>query len=170
MPLNLLKKYNELLDIDSMSESQRRTSLMGVFDRDIRNNANFSFNNKQLQPTPEGNGEESMQNLFTHLTTVITDKQTKHREFDRHRAIRLHWIKPHLNAIINDEIYMFSVKEPQGIRTYIYNHTESYVIVLEPLRKANEYYLLTQYYVRGKDAKRKKFLKKFNRDRLPEIH
>ena len=42
-----------------------------------------------------------------------------------------------------------------------------YVIVLEPLRE-NEYYLLTAFYVRGKDAKRKKYEKKYKR-RLSDL-
>jgi hypothetical protein len=58
---------------------------------------------------------------------------------------------------------IFSVKEPDGIRTYIYDKDEQYVIVLEPLRKLSEYYLLSAYYVRGKDAAKDKFEKKYKR-------
>lgn len=61
----------------------------------------------------------------------------------------------------------FSVQEPEGIRTYIYDVDENYVIVLEPLRNRDEYYLLTAYYISGKDAKRDKMLKKYKR-RLSE--
>lgn len=42
-----------------------------------------------------------------------------------------------------DDVLHFSVQEPEGVRTYIYDKTERYVIVLEPLRKVNAYYLLT---------------------------
>ena len=63
---------------------------------------------------------------------------------------------------------IFSVKEPNGNRTYIYDIDENYVIVLEPLREKNEYYLLTAFYVRGKDAKRKKYEKKYKR-RLSDL-
>ena len=49
----------------------------------------------------------------------------------------------------------FSVKEPEGIRTYIYDKNEKYVIVLEPKHKNTIYYLLTAYHLRGKDAKKK---------------
>lgn len=63
---------------------------------------------------------------------------------------------------------IFSVKEPEGFRTYIYDKDEKYVIILEPLRNKNEYYLLTAYYLSGKDSKRDKIVKKYNR-RLDEI-
>ena len=35
---NLLKQYNALLEVDSMSPAQRTISLRGVFNRDIQNN------------------------------------------------------------------------------------------------------------------------------------
>jgi hypothetical protein len=38
MPLNLIKKYNQHLDIGGFNEAQRRQSLMGVFNQDIVNN------------------------------------------------------------------------------------------------------------------------------------
>lgn len=44
----------------------------------------------------------------------------------------------------------FSVEEPDGIRTYIWDKDEDYVIVLEPLRNKDEYYLLTAITLRGK--------------------
>ena len=43
MPLNLTKKYNDLLDILGMSESQRNDSLRRIFNRDIQDNPAFSF-------------------------------------------------------------------------------------------------------------------------------
>lgn len=63
---------------------------------------------------------------------------------------------------------VFSVKEPEGFRTYIYDQTEKYVVVLEPLRSRDAYYLLTAYFVEGKDEKRDKFEKKWKR-KLPDI-
>jgi len=164
MPLNLLKKYNQLLDISAMNEFQRIKSLKGVFDRDITNNSNFVFRTKQIKPTP-ANGQDSMERLFTHLTTVITDKSSNKREFDRDRSIRLHWIKYHIEESKIDNMYIFSVKEPSGIRTYIYDMDEKYVIVLEPIRdlKKNEYALLTAYYEEGKDKERSKIMKKYQR-------
>ena len=53
MPLNQLKKYNDLLDINGMSPLQRKTSLKGIFNRDITNNCNFKFRKKQITPTPK---------------------------------------------------------------------------------------------------------------------
>ena len=61
------------------------------------------------------------------------------------------------------------VNEPHGIRTYIYDKEQYYVIVLEPLRKKDEYYLLTAYKLTGKDLKRNKILAKYNNRRLPEL-
>lgn len=38
MPFNLIKKYNDLLDIMGLSEAQRIESLRRIFNRDIQNN------------------------------------------------------------------------------------------------------------------------------------
>jgi hypothetical protein len=162
MPLNKLKTYNELLELAALSEQQRIKSLRGVFDRDITNNPNFSFRSKKLNPTP-ADGQDFMDRLFTHLTTIITDKQTRKREYDRERSMRLHWIKYHIEENKKDNMLVFSVKEPEGIRTYIYDQDEKYVIVLEPLSKKDEYFLLTAYHLLGKDAVRDKILKKYKR-------
>lgn len=167
MPLNLLKKYNDLLQLGAYNEMQRKRSLQAIFDRDILQNAQFEFYKKRIQPTPL-NGEIKMSTLFTHLTTVITDYKTNHREFDFHRAVRLHWIKHHIDYKKKENVLHFSVKEPQGNRTYIYDKEEKYVIILEPLREVNEYYLLTAYHLKGKDAKRNKILKKYKR-KLAEL-
>lgn len=167
MPLNLIKRYNSLLDLGAYNAQQRKQSLRAVFDRDITQNAHFKFNKKRIQPTPL-NGVIVMDTLFTHLTTVITDYTTKKREFDLPRAVRLHWVKYHIDFKKKENILHFSVKEPQGNRTYIYDKDEKYVIVLEPLRKVNEYYLLTAYHLTGKDSKRNKILKKYKR-KLTEL-
>jgi hypothetical protein len=65
-------------------------------------------------------------------------------------------------------MFVFSVAEPNGTRTYIYDKDEQYVIVLEPMRKKNEYYLLTAYYIEGKDKARDKMMKKYRR-RLNDV-
>ncbi|NRB60300.1 MAG: hypothetical protein HRU50_10250 [Winogradskyella sp.] len=166
MPLNLLKTYNALLDINGMSPQQRNTSLKGVFDRDITTNQNFKFRAKQITPTPK-DGQIPMETLFAHLTTVVVDYKTKKREFDIYRSQRLHWVKYHITEKKVDNMLYFSVKEPEGIRTYIYDKDEKYVIVLEPKHNNTIYYLLTAYHLRGKDAKRNKILKKYKR-RLAE--
>jgi hypothetical protein len=162
MALNLLKKYNQLLDIVALNDFQRKKSLRGIFVRDITDNPNFKFQTKQINPTP-ADGQDSMERLFTHLTTVITDKTTNGREFDPARSVRLHWIKYHIDENKTDNMYVFSVAEPFGTRTYIYDRDEQYVIVLEPLRTKSEYYLLTAYYLEGKDKAREKMMKKYRR-------
>lgn len=162
MPLNLLKIYNQHLDIGALQEHQRRQSLMGVFNRDFTNNINLKFRKKQISPTP-ADGKIEMDTLFTHLTTVIVDPATRKREFELERSIRLHWVKYHIDGSKIDNMLIFSVNEPEGIRTYIYDKDEKYVVVLEPLRDGKGYYLLTAFHVRGKDAQRDKFIKKYKR-------
>jgi len=65
-------------------------------------------------------------------------------------------------------MFVFSIAEPDGTRTYIYDKDEEYVIVLEPMRKKNEYYLLTAYYLEGKDKARAKMMKKYKK-RLSDV-
>lgn len=163
MPLNLLKKYNELLDIVGMGEQQKIKSLQGIFNRDIRENKTFSFINKPVHPTPNEDGDLKMDTLFDHLTRVTVDKATRKREFDIHRSVRLHWVRYHIEQQKKANMLLFSVQEPEGIRTYIYDKDEKYVIVLEPLRDSTAYYLLSAYHLRGKDAQRDKMMKKFKR-------
>jgi len=167
MPFNLLKKYNQLLELAGFDELKRELSLKGVFNRDIVNNPNFIFRGKRILPTPDS-GVIKMETLFKHLTTVIVDKNTRKREFDLYRSLRLHWVKFHIEEQKTENMLIFSVKEPEGVRTYIYDKDEKYVIILEPLRNKNEYYLLTAYYLSGKDSKRDKIVKKYNR-RLDNI-
>jgi len=167
MPLNLLKKYNELLDIIALNETLREESLRRIFDRDIVKNSLFIFCTKQINPTPAA-GQDSMERLFTHLTTTILDRVINKREFCMMRSIRLHWIKYHIDQSKKDNMLVFSVAEPSGIRTYIYDKDEYYVIVLEPMRNKDEYYLLTAYFIEGKDKARDKMMKKYKK-RLPDI-
>lgn len=168
MPLNLLKKYNDLLEIMAMNESQQKKSLNGIFLRDIEDNPDFRFKTKSINPTT-ADGEDAMKRLFSHLTTVIINKTTNKREFDMARSVRLHWLKYHLDENKQDnDVLVFSVQEPQDLRTYIYDRVESYVIVLEPMRVKDEYYLLTAYYLQGKDRARDKMMKKYKR-RLPNV-
>ena len=107
-----------------------------------------------------------MENLFNHLTRKETDKETHHREFDMSRSQRLHWIRYHVEQQKADRMLYFSVDEPRGKRTYIYDIDEFYVIVLEPRRDCKSYYLLTAYRLEGKDSARDKIIKKYNRRRL----
>lgn len=167
MPYNLLKKYNALLELDSMGQQERTASLKRIFERDFVKNENFKFRNKKLNPTPK-DGKISMETLFTHLTTCEVNTAEKKREYDRHRSIRLHWIKYHIEEQKKDNVYIFSAKDKDGIRTYIYDIKEFYVIVLEPLRDSAEYYLLSAYYLRGKD--KFKIENKYKKRRLPDLY
>lgn len=163
---NLLKKYNALLEVDMMTLAQRTASLRGVFCRDIQNNPFFCFREKKIYPIPS-EGMDKVELLFAHLTTKVTDKETQHREYDRERSIRLHWIKYHVDEQKKDEMLVFSTVNGREKRTYIYDKIEKYVIVLEPkeVKKTGEnneeyiyhyYYFLTAYKLEGKDAKRNK--------------
>lgn len=168
MPTNLLKIYNQHLDIIALNPAQRNTSLRGIFNRDIVNNENFAFRAKPIKPTTK-EGYIPMDTLFAHLTTHVEDEKTKHRAFEMERSKRLHWVRHHIEEKKQTDILVFSVAEPKGDRTYIYDIAEQYVIVLEPKRNVNEYYLLTAYYVRGKDAVKDKFTKKYEKRRLPNV-
>jgi hypothetical protein len=167
MPLNLIKKYNQLLDLVGLNETQRKKSLMGIFNQDIAKHPNFNFRSKKITPTP-ADGIIKMETLFDHLTTILVDKKTRKREFDMNRSLRLHWVKFHIEEQKQHEMLLFSVQEPEGYRTYIYDKVEKYVIVLEPLKNKNEYYLLSAHQLTGKDAKRDKMIKKYKR-KLDEV-
>ena len=125
MPLNLIKTYNSLLELDAFDEEERNASLMGIFKRDFVDSGNY------------------------HLVTM-EDRLHRERIYDRNRAVRLHWIKYHLEERQPEHLQVFSVKDKVAIRTYLYDVQESYVIVLEP-RGDNRYYLLTAYYLLGRN-------------------
>lgn len=167
MPLNLLRVYNQLLDLTGLNEVARKASLRGVFNRDIGDHPSFRFRGKIVIPTGK-EGEIPIDTLFTHLTCVLNNPIERKRVFELQRSLRLHWVKHHIEERKPDDIIIFSVKEPEGYRTYIYDKTESYVVVLEPKANNTYYFLLTAYYVEGKDAKRNKMEKKYKR-RLQEV-
>ena len=48
MPLNLLKRYPDLLDFKGLDDNAILKSLLGVFDRDITNNEHFCFRGKRI--------------------------------------------------------------------------------------------------------------------------
>lgn len=178
MPFNKLKKYPELLDLSGLDERARKASLEGIFDRDIKDNDNFCFRGKRIYPI-KTDGEIDMSRELLHLTTEETEDTDergniyKRRVYDRYRSERLHWIKPHIDEKITDsEIQIFSVhernqhKRSNVVRTYIWNKTRKYVIVLEPqVRNGEAYYLLTAYYLNkeyGEKQMEKKFAHKLN--------
>lgn len=164
MPLNLLKKYPELLEIVHLTDTDRSASLRRVFNRDIPDNSRFSFRNKKINPVK--GEDDAMDILFKHLTTKIVGDQLKKREFDFDRSVRLHWIRYHIEE--NSPLFckVFSVIENRGIRTYIFDEKEKYVIILEPYRDNLEYYLITAYYLKGRNYR--KIYNKYNR-RLPDV-
>jgi len=173
MPLNLIKTYPQLLEIAHMNEYQRNQSLQGVFNRDVVHNTNFQFKNKQIRPTKQ-DGEPPMQTLFRHLTTQ-EDKDEKGkklgtRSFEVARSVRLHWIKHHINELKKDDVDVFSygdrINRKDVIRTYIYDISQEYVIILEPQRSGTDYYLLTAYHLNkpgGKKQIEKKRKKKLDK-------
>ena len=155
MPLNLLKKYPELLDFLSLTTQNRTISLRNIFNRDIVENATFSFKGKQIYPI-KTDGELDLGREFMHLTThvEIDEEGIEHRAFDKFRSERLHWIRSHVEEKITDStVEVFSVRERDSkkrqivTRTYIYNSHRKYVVVLEPYRNGTAYYLLTAYYL-----------------------
>ncbi len=175
MPFNKLKKYPELLEIYHLSEKERTKSLKGIFERDIENNNNFCFRMKGIYPVK---GEEpSMQILFNHLTreeVEVADengKFIKRRLFDFHRSKRLHWIRFHIEEKKKENIEIFSTEERQNgktvNRTYVYDVKEKYVVVLEPQRTKNDYYLLTAFYLYKKYGVKK--MKKKLKNKLAEV-
>ena len=164
MPFNKLKIYNERLEVDSMTESQRNESLRGIFKRDFIDSTNF-YNNKLITPTPK-DGQTTMDVLFAHLTTKTENKDTNSRCYDRDRSVRLHWIRHHFLCYQRYNIEIFSVKDKAGIRTYFHDIKESYVIILEP-KSSDLYYLITAYYIKGGDCKKIENKKK---RKLPEVY
>ena len=52
MALNLIKKYNQLLELGSFNEYQRIESLRKIFKRDFEEFDQIVFNQKKVTPTP----------------------------------------------------------------------------------------------------------------------
>lgn len=175
MPFNLTKEYPDLLELLHYNPEQRRQALRSIFNRDIADNPLLTFRGKLIRPTKK-EGESSMDVLFDHLTR--RDEKDEHgnktgkRLFEMDRSQRIHWIKPHLGELIRDTIDIFSFEDringKNVIRTYIYNKTNEYVLILEPQRSKKDYYLLTAYYLNEKGGK-KQISKKLRR-KLNAIH
>lgn len=175
MPLNLLKKYPELLEIGHLAEIDRNSSLKAVFKRDIEDNPDLKFRTKVIRPIK---GEEpAMQLLFRHLTTEEIEeadrdgKTYKRRIFEIHRSQRIHWIKFHVGEHLKNVISVFSTEErvngKNAFRTYIYDHKQRYVIVMEPQRSGKDYYLLSAYYLNRSYGE--KMLQKKIKNKLPHL-
>lgn len=143
MPLNRIKTYNSLLDLYYPSEHQNKASLKGVFNRDFIEIPNLQLKGIPIHPTHSEDGEDSMDRLFRHLITVITDEATRKREFDSDRAVRIHWIRFLIEGGKINDFLIFNIKGED--RVYLLDKNERYVIVLEPKRKVKTFYLLTGY-------------------------
>lgn len=160
MAINYIKKYNALLELNHLNERDRKISLKAIFDRDIADNQNFSFNSKIIRPLKKED-KIDVESLFKHLTYKTEDetdnkgKVIQTRDFfDFERSKRLHWILPHVESKIPDVINVFSainrVRGKDVIRTYIHNIQEDYIIILEPQRSGQDYYFITAYYLEKK--------------------
>jgi hypothetical protein len=180
MPLNQLKTYNQLLEILHLSETERTRSLKNIFKRDIQDNEKFIFNQKIIRPHKKLDGSVDFEVLFDHLTKKTVDvidekgKEIKSRsQFDYKRSERLHWIKHHIDQKSPDKISVFSyedkVRGRRVIRTYIFDESEQYIIILEPYRSTSDYYLISAYYLTKELGGVTQILNKQKR-KLPEIH
>lgn len=179
MPLNYIKLYSELLELGHLKEHERHTSLYNIFKRDIEDQPSLKFANKIIKPIKK-EGQDEMEILFTHLTCEDVEEKDdsgrvyKKRYFEIHRSIRLHWILPHFENRIKDEVIVFSAEERDQkrrvdvIKTYIYNRTHKYIIVLLPQRSPDYYYLLTAYHFNRPEGA--KTIEKKLKRRLPEVH
>jgi hypothetical protein len=175
MPLNLIKKYPELLELAHYNESQRIESLKRIFIRDIQENENFKFRKKTIRPIKK-EGMDSMDVLFDHLTkkTEFDENNNKKRDcFEIERSRRLHWVKFHIDERLSNNLEVFSFEDrlrDRGsvVRTYIFDKVHDYVIILEPQRSKLDYYLITAYLLNEPGGK-KSILKKL-KNRLQEIY
>ena len=178
MATNLIKKYPQLLELGHLNEYQRTQSLLGIFRRDIEENPGLNFRTKKIRPIK---GEEpAMALTFKHLTTEeieIEDENGKKyhkRCFEMDRSKRLHWIRFHLEEHRKENIEIFSVEERDQkkrqdiIRTYIYDTTQKYIIVLDPQRSQRDYYLVTAYYLNKEYGEKK--IEKLLKKRLLELY
>lgn len=155
MPLNLLKKYPQLLKLAHFNEKERTDSLTRIFKRDIEDNADFAFRKKQIRRVKKKDGQTPMQVLFHHLTTRCDKDEkgndTKARSFEMARSQRLHWIRHHTQESVPIGVEIFSFEDridrKDVIRTYIYDTAQEYVIILEPYRNGLDYYLITAYHL-----------------------
>ncbi|WP_369753288.1 hypothetical protein AB3G34_01800 [Flavobacterium sp. WC2409] len=157
MAINYTKKYDAFLELNHLTEHQRIVSLRSIFDRDISDNEKFNFRTKIIRPLKKEDLFD-VESLFKHLTYRTDEeldkkgKVIKKRDvFDFERSKRLHWILPHINEIIFQNIEVFSsnnrINGRDVVRTYIYNKTKEYIIILQPQKGGLDYYFITAYYL-----------------------
>lgn len=172
MPINLLKKYPELLEILHLSSHARTESLMRIFKRDIEENRDFKLFTKPIFPVKK-DGKSTMDTLFGHLINKENEEsETKARDcFDPDRAQRLHWFKHHVEN--NSKIDMFSFTDRKDgkdvIRTYLFDQAQKYVIILEPRQEGiSLYYIISAYYLN--ESYGEKSISKKMKNKLPNIY
>lgn len=157
MPINLIKKYPELLEILHMAPAERQASLRRIFNRDIQDNPDFKFRGVQIYPI-KTDGVADMDREFMHLTTERVEEEDEDGNtvsknvFEPERSKRLHWINHHVHESTPDNIVVFSVTERDQLKrrdvtkTYIFDKVDKYIIVLE-CQRGKGYYLLTAYHM-----------------------
>jgi hypothetical protein len=160
MPTNQTKIYNQLLDLLYNTERENIASIKKVYQRDFVDAGDNKYKEYPVVPTP-AEGEDVMERQFRHLTTIITDEKTKKRTFESDRAIRLHWIKNHLQG----KCQLISFKVDDERRVYLLDKPEKYVIILEPQRNNQILYLLTAY--RLQSSSYKKIMNKYEKRGTP---
>ncbi len=178
MPLNLTKTYAALLELAHLNDKERIQSLQRIFQRDIEENLELNFKGKTIRPVK---GEEpAMALLFKHLTTEEIEEKDENgrpypkRVFEWDRSKRLHWIRFHIEDNKKDNIEIFSVEERDQkkrrdiIRTYIYDVEQKYIIVFDPQRSQQDYYLITAYFLNKEYGEKK--IKNLLRKRLPDLY
>jgi hypothetical protein len=178
MAFNLIKNYNELLEIVHLSEPKRLESLRRIFDRDFTNNEGFNFRTKLIRPY-KNDGAPNLDTIFFHLTheasyKVEDGKTIKSRDILEYgRSQRLHWVRNHIEEKNSGNVEVFSytdrVDGKDKIRTYLYDVVEEYIIILEPLNACNDYYLISAYPLTKAKGGIKQ-IKNKSRNRLPDIH
>lgn len=174
MPLNLLKKYPELLVLAG-SVASMKASLRKIYLRDIEENEDFKFRGIRVHPLKSEDGQLEMNRTFDHITTRECPQYDENgkllplskREFDMARSVRLHWINHHVHERTPGNIEVFTVVERDQKKrvdvkhTYIYDKEGKYVIVFDR-RDQKDFYLLTAYYLNEPYAEKmmKKKMKK----------
>lgn len=175
--MNLTVKYAEMLNINGMSENERKFSLRRVFNRDIQDNPDLKFLSKVIRPIKK-DGIASMDTVFGHLTTARVEeidgngKSFQKSVFEPQRSVRLHWVRHHLDQGEHPDVTVFSYTDRKSrkdvIRTYIYNPNKKYVVVLEPQDSKRDYYLLSAYYLY--ESWGQKSIENKLKNKLPEVY
>lgn len=157
MPTNQLVIYNRLLELLHGTPARNIASIRAVFNRDFVEGPVITFYKLPILPRPTEDSSP-IEQLFWHLTTVEVDNRVKKRAFDTNRALRIHWIKHHLITRVHNTLY-FKVKDEN--RVYILDQDEKYLVVLDPSRAKNAFYLLTAFHLG--DSGFRKVLKKYEK-------